>query len=348
MALGPIMLDLQGCELKQEECEILKHPLIGGIVLFSRNYESPEQIKQLITRIHAIRTPHLLVAVDHEGGPVQRFRQGFTALPPASAIGSLYNEDKKQGLNAARLMGWLMASELRCVGVDFSFAPVLDLAYGYSSVIGKRAFHKHPEVVAELAHQYMQGMREAGMPATGKHFPGHGHVKEDSHIARPVDTRDLNDLWLADLLPFERMIHFGLQAVMPAHILFEKVDVMPVGYSKIWLQEILRKQMGFQGVVFSDDLSMEGAGLRNNYTERARLALDAGCDMVLICNHPAAVIDVLKDLNIHKNPTSQARLIVMHAKHAVDVQELHKNPLWQTVVQLAGILNDSPAREMNV
>lgn len=348
MILGPIMLDIEGCTLKQDERDMLAHPLTGGVILFSRNYESVEQIKHLVDTIHAVRTPQLLVAVDHEGGPVQRFRQGFTALPPAAAIGESYRQDKKEGLNAARLMGWLMASELRCVGIDFSFAPVLDLAYGLSSVIGRRAFHKNPQAVAELAHQYMLGMRDAGMQAVGKHFPGHGHVKEDSHTTRPVDSRTLEDLWLMDLLPFERMIHFGLQAMMPAHILFETIDSKPVGYSKIWLQDILRKQLGFQGVIFSDDLSMEGADLKNSYTDRAQLALEAGCDMALICNHPVDAADALDGLQGYKNPASQARLIIMHGKHLINRSELQKNPLWQTAVNFAEKLNDSHINEMNI
>ena len=215
MPLGPVMLDLVGTSIAPDEREMMMHPQTGGVILFTRNYESPEQIRELIIEIHALRTPHLLVAVDHEGGRVQRFREGFTHIPPAAVYGKMYKADKSAAKKMAESCGWLMAAECRSVGIDLSFAPVLDLDRGVSGVIGDRSFNHNPERVAELANDFMVGMLRAGMHATGKHFPGHGSIKEDSHVSHPVDHRNLNDIMLEDIKPFERMIHFGLTAIMP-------------------------------------------------------------------------------------------------------------------------------------
>ncbi|MDH5483744.1 MAG: beta-N-acetylhexosaminidase, partial [Gammaproteobacteria bacterium] len=257
MSLGPVMLDLVGTSISPEEREMIQHPQAGGLILFSRNYESPEQITELVREVHSLRTPHLLVAVDQEGGRVQRFREGFSRIPPAATYGAIYRTNPRQARQMAETCGWLMAAECRAAGIDMSFAPVLDLGRGVSGVIGDRAFHHQPNVVAELANAWMQGMKRAGMSATGKHFPGHGSIKEDSHVAHPVDHRPLNDIMMEDILPFERMIHLGLAAVMPAHVVFPAIDDKPAGYSSRWLQEILRQQLGFQGVIFSDDLSIK-------------------------------------------------------------------------------------------
>ena len=314
MSLGPVMLDLQGLELSPEDRERLKHPLVGGVILFSRNYRSPEQVEALVRDIHSLRTPQLLVAVDHEGGRVQRFREGFTALPPIRELGRIYDENSKRAIRLAETSGWLMATELRASGVDFSFAPVLDLDRGISGVIGDRAFHSHPEAVADLAHAYMLGMHHAGMAATGKHFPGHGAVAADSHLALPVDARKLVDIQAEDMVPFERMIHYGLEGIMPAHVVFTRVDVLPAGYSSTWLRKILREQLGFQGVIFSDDLSMEGAKFVGDIVARAKMALSAGCDMVLVCNDVKAVDQVLEGLGTHDDPVSHLRLVRMHGR----------------------------------
>ncbi|MGM0595126.1 MAG: beta-N-acetylhexosaminidase, partial [Pseudomonadota bacterium] len=259
MSLGPVMLDLRGATLQDGEAELLRHPLVGGVILFSRNYENPEQLTALIDAIHAVRTPPLLVAVDHEGGRVQRFRQGFTRLPPMRRFGEIYERDRRRARQLAEQAGWVMASELRAVGVDFSFAPVLDLDYGVSAVIGDRAFHRSPEVVADLGAALMHGMQRAGMAAVGKHFPGHGAVTVDSHEAIPQDSRPLVDILAEDVRPYRSMIANGMAGVMPAHVIYTDVDPQPAGFSSYWLGEVLRSQLAFQGVIFSDDLNMEGA-----------------------------------------------------------------------------------------
>jgi beta-N-acetylhexosaminidase len=334
MSLGPVMLDLEGLELTPADRERLKHPQTGGVILFARNYESPEQLERLVAAIHAVRDPRLLVAVDHEGGRVQRFRQGFTELPPARLFGNVYDEHPKRALRLAETAGWLMASELRAVDVDFSFAPVLDLDRGVSQVIGDRAFHADPEAVAELAAAFMHGMQRAGMSATGKHFPGHGSCQADSHVALPVDERQLADLELEDLVPFERLIHYGLAGIMPAHVVYPKIDARPAGYSRFWLQEVLRRRLGFQGVIFSDDLSMEGARGAGGPVERGKAALAAGCDMVLVCNDRDAADRILEGLQAHDDPASHLRLVRMHGRHAPVRTELAAADEWREAVRL--------------
>lgn len=334
MSLGPVMLDVAGPELTPIERERLLHPLVGGVILFTRNYENPQQLEALVREIHALREPRLLVAVDHEGGRVQRFRPGFTPLPPAAVFGRLYDENKARAKRLAEACGWLMATELRSVGVDFSFAPVLDLDYGVSSVIGNRSFHRDPQVVANLAHAYMIGMTRAGMAATGKHFPGHGAVEADSHVAAPVDERRFEDIFAEDILPFERMVHYGLAGIMPAHVVYSRVDPQPAGFSRFWLQEVLRKRLQFQGVIFSDDLSMEGAKIAGGVVERARAALAAGCDVALVCNDPAAADAVLDGLGACDDPASHLRLVRMHGRGGPTRRELLADATYQGAVQM--------------
>ncbi len=348
MSLGPIMMDLAGTEISLTEQELLDNPLVGGVILFTRNFESIDQITELVAAIHAVRTPHLLVAIDHEGGRVQRFHEGFTRLPPASVFGRMYREDAGKAREYAEKAGWLLAAELRAIGVDFSFAPVLDLAHGVSGVIGDRAYHARPDIVATLAYASMHGMLRAGMHAVGKHFPGHGGVTEDSHLALPVDHRELDVLLKEDIVPFAKMIANDLSGIMPAHVIYDKVDDRPAGYSRIWLQDILRSRLRFQGVIFSDDLSMEAAGIAGGYGSRAQHALEAGCDMVLVCNHPEGVAEVVEQLQGYSNPTSQMRLIRMHGKHDTSYAELHDSYDWKQVSVMIAELDQSPWMEMDV
>ncbi|MCK5002716.1 MAG: beta-N-acetylhexosaminidase [Gammaproteobacteria bacterium] len=348
MSLGPVMMDLVGTQISDTERQLMQHPTVGGVILFTRNFESLDQITSLVSEIHSLRTPHLLISIDHEGGRVQRFHEGFTKLPPASVFGEIYKKDQDKAREYAELTGWLMAAELRAIGVDFSFAPVLDLAHGVSGVIGNRAFHSSAEIAATLAYAYMHGMSVAGMSAVGKHFPGHGGVAEDSHLALPVDHRDMATLMKADIVPFEKMIHNHLPAIMPAHVIYDQVDEKPAGYSAIWLKQILRERLKFQGVIFSDDLSMEAAGIGGNYGERALLALDAGCDMVLVCNHPEGVTEVIDALGDYSNPVSQLRLARMHGKNTINRDELMASDKWKQANQLVQTLDDSPELELDV
>lgn len=332
MTLGPLMVDLVGVTISEKEKEILQHPLVGGVILFSRNYESPEQITALTAEIHALRQPHLIIAVDHEGGRVQRFREGFSRLPPVGKLGQHFMQQPQQALKQAEITGWLMAVELRAVGVDFSFAPVLDLDYGISEVIGDRAFHRDPQAVSKLASAYIRGMKQASMAAVGKHFPGHGAVEVDSHLGLPVDSRYLEDMWQADMLPFRQLCSHTLAGIMPAHIVYEKCDSLPAGFSSYWIQEILRKRMGFQGAVISDDLSMAGAAIMGDSTARAKAALTAGCDLVLLCNNPAEVESVLDNLKCEADPLRHMRLVRLHGRHPIDRETLMASDQWKQAV----------------
>ncbi len=349
MTLGNIMIDLAGVTLSDSERDLLLHSQIGGVILFTRNFASIEQITELIGTIHALREPKLLVAIDHEGGRVQRFREGFTCLPSAQKIGALYDQDLKRAQSLAETTGWLMAAELRTVGIDFSFAPVLDLDHGVSSVIGDRAFHRSPEVVADLAHHVMKGMRRVGMQAVGKHFPGHGAVKEDSHDELPFDRRRIVDILTEDMLPFERLIRYGLAGIMPAHVVYAESGPQLAGYSPYWLGTVLRNQLGFQGAIFSDDLSMAAACVAGDCGQRARAALKAGCDMVLICNQPEGVRDAIKALDGYENLTSQVRLTRFHGHKGMGYEELQVSEAWQKAVQaIKPLLDDSHSIELSV
>jgi len=341
------MLDLRGQQLEDDECEILRHPLVGGVILFSRNYLDPDQLSGLCAGIHALRNPPLLIAVDHEGGRVQRFHEHFTALPPCRCYGEQYDINEEKGLYLSEQGGWLMAAELLAVGVDFSFAPVLDLDKGISSVIGNRAFHRHEDIATILAKRFVRGMKQAGMASVGKHYPGHGSVSQDSHHETPVDDRRYEDIAMSDLLPFERLIQAGLTAVMPAHVVYSKVDSKPAGYSSIWLQQVLRRQLGFQGVIFSDDISMEGAGVAGDYGDRVRAALNAGCDMVLICNNQQAAVKVLDELDMKPNPASQARFMRMHGRGPnLTLSDLRSSDRWKETVNSITALDRLPELEL--
>jgi beta-N-acetylhexosaminidase len=331
------MMDLRGVTLDADEAEMLKHPLVGGVILFARNYESPRQLAALTTAIHAARREHLLIGVDHEGGRVQRFRESFTRIPCMRRLGEIWNDHPQKARKLAHQVGYVLAAELRACGVDFSFAPVLDLDYGSSTVIGDRAFHRDPQAVSELAHHLMLGMKEAGMACVGKHFPGHGFVVADSHLAVPVDERSLGDIEMDDLIPFRQMTDYGMPAIMPAHVIYPKVDERPAGFSSVWLKRILRGELGYDGVIFSDDLSMEGAKVAGGVVARAQAALDAGCDMVLVCNDPEAARTVLDGLRWTMPPTSLARLARLHGKpHPPNLTQLHENAHYAEAVHAIG------------
>ena len=348
MTLGPLMVDLEGSTINETEKVLLMQPEVGGIILFSRNFESVEQITALVSEIHNLRSPQLLISVDHEGGRVQRFHEGFSRIPAAAIYARVAKNDLDKGRQLAENAGWLMAVELRACGIDFSFAPVLDLAHGLSGVIGDRAFHSKPATVATLAYAFMHGMNKAGMQAVGKHFPGHGGVIEDSHVAMPVDTRDLEELMHSDIIPFQYMIENKLAAIMPAHVIYEKVDEKPAGYSSFWINDILRQRLGFQGVIFSDDLSMEAACVAGGFGERAEAALNAGCDMALVCNHLDGAIEAAEYIKGYANPTSQLRLVRMHGEHNISWEQLKKNEHWQQISAQITALTDSPELEMDI
>ena len=346
MSLGPLMIDLEGTSLTAEERELLAHPLVGGVILFARNYADPAQLAQLAAAIHAVRSPPLIVAVDQEGGRVQRFREGFSRLPPARRIGKEFDLDPKAGLQLARTLGWLMAAELRARGVDLSFAPCVDLDYGVNEAIGDRAFHADPDAVAQLASAWMHGMRDAGMAATAKHFPGHGAVVADSHLALPVDRRPRVDLG-PELTPYRRLIANGLPAVMVAHIQFPAMDQAPASLSRYWIRDVLRGELGFQGVVFADDLSMKGAAAWGDVVSRSRQALGAGCDMLPVCNHRPSVIELLDKLDCDPQPTSSLRLVRLHGRGGAPVPaELERLPQWAQARELLARVSAPP--ELNL
>lgn len=288
---GPLMVDVGGLTLTAEDKEVLAHPWVGSVILFSRNVDTPAQIKALTDEMRAVK-PDLWIAVDQEGGRVQRFREGFTRLPAMRTFGDQYDRDPVAALSAARACGQLMASEVKAVGVDFSFAPVLDLDGGISTVIGDRAFHSAVNPAIALQRAFIEGMKAAGMMTIGKHFPGHGSVAADSHTDLPIDDRTWNEIEAYDLRPFAALAA-ELDGIMPAHVVYPQVDPLPAGFSEYWLQTVLRQQLGFKGLIFSDDLCMQGAVDIGPITERVDVALAAGCDVVLICNDRGAVMEVL-------------------------------------------------------
>jgi len=290
--LGPLLVDIAGTRLTAEDRELLRHPLVGGVILFARNCPDADSVRDLAEAVHALRTPPLLIAVDQEGGRVQRVRDGVTRLPALALIGAQWERDRAGARELARDAGWLMAAEMLALGADVSFAPVVDLG-GRSRVIGDRAFHRDPEAVAELGVAYARGMADAGMHAVAKHFPEHGGVAEDTHVERPVDRRELADLELADLRPYARLIGAGLSGVMMSHVVYPAVAPEPASLSRRWVHDILRDRYGFQGAVIADDLSMDAASVAGLVPERVRRALAAGCDLAPVCNDRAAVAALL-------------------------------------------------------
>jgi beta-N-acetylhexosaminidase len=324
---GPLMIDVAGLTLAEDERARLAHPLVGGVILFRRNFHDIGQLKALTAQIRAVRTPELLIAVDHEGGRVQRFLDGFTRLPSMRLLGQLWQRDAAAGLEMAQTVGYVLAAELRACGIDLSFTPVLDLDWERCAVIGNRSFGRDPACVAALAAALQLGLRRGGMPTCGKHFPGHGWVEGDSHHVIPRDERPLPALERDDLLPFARLIEAGLDSVMPAHVVYPAVDERAAGFSPVWLGDILRRRLGFDGVIFSDDLCMEGASAAGSVLERARSAFDAGCDVALVCNRPDLADQVLADYDWQGNPDLERRLRRMEGQGGQ-----HE---WETVVDSA-------------
>jgi beta-N-acetylhexosaminidase len=341
VSLGPLMIDLKGTAIDAEEREWLRSPLVGGVILFKRNYESREQIAELVADIHAVRQPPLLVTVDHEGGRVQRFGAPFFKLPPLRLLGHVYDEDAALGLRTAAAFGWMMAAELRAVGVDMSFAPVVDLDLGLAAVIGDRAFHSDARVVAALAERFAAGARRAGMAITAKHFPSHAGARSDSHTEFAVDRRTYDEI-ANDLVPYRKLIANGLQAVMMAHVSFPQIDPTPASLSEWWIRRQLRERLGFTGAVVSDDLSMVGASVVGPVPERARRALEAGCDLVLLCNAPADIPATLESLEGYVNPSSQLRLTRLHGRGGMSWDALRESKEWRKAHDLLQPLCERP------
>ena len=342
MSLGPVMLDVVGTELTADDIRRLQHPLVGGVILFARNFEHGAQLKALTASIHKVRQPPLLIAVDHEGGRVQRFREGFTKIPPMREFGKIWDKDRKKAMALAVEAGWILAAELRAHGVDFSFTPILDMDYGDSLVIGDRAFHLDPRAINELAFSLMQGLKKGGMAAVGKHFPGHGYVVADSHVSIPVDEREFDQIAQNDMQPFIHMIDEGLLAIMPAHVIYPKVDDKPAGFSTKWLQKVLRERLGFNGAIFSDDLSMEGATVGGDVTTRSLAALHAGCDMILLCNRPDLADELLENLVWKMSAQSIIRLTRMHGgHHPQSITQLRESGVFADAVKRVAMVGQS-------
>lgn len=339
------MIDVAGASLTSEERRRLASPLVGGVILFARNFTERAQLESLVAEIHALRQPSLLVAVDQEGGRVQRFREPFFRLPAPRSLGHLYDEDAAAGLATARAFGWLMAAELRAVGVDISFAPVVDLDLGLAEVIGDRALHRRAQAVSRLARAYVAGMAAAGMAATAKHFPSHAGMASDSHTELAEDRRDYDEL-LPDLVPYRDLVAAGLHAIMVAHVAFPRLDPLPASLSPWWIGDQLRRELGFQGAVVSDDVSMAGAAAAGGAPARVRKALDAGADLVLLCNAPDDVPAVLASLEGYVNPAAQLRLMRLRGGRSPGWDALHASADWRSARAALEALLKRPSLEL--
>lgn len=345
MSLGPLMIDLRGTGLAPDERAWLASPAVGGVILFKRNFEDIEQLRSLVAGIHALRSPPLLVAVDQEGGRVQRFGAPFTELPPLRSLGHLYDRDRAAALTAAQAFGWLMGAELRAVGVDLSFAPVVDLDLGLAEVIGDRALHPDARAVAELAAGLLTGAARAGIACVAKHFPTHAGARADSHTELAVDRRPFAEL-LDDLEPYRHLIANGLHAIMIAHVSFPDVDPQPASLSAWWIGSQLRGELGFSGAAVSDDMSMRGASIAGSAAQRVRNALDAGCDLVLLCNAPGDVPAVLDELRDYMNPPAQLRLMRLRGTGGTAWDELRESVAWQQARDAVAGLVSRPTLEL--
>jgi len=310
MTLGPIIVSIEGKKLSEDDRNTLRHDLIGGVILFSENYKNREQLMELVRSIKTVKSPELIVCVDQEGGRVQRFRQGFYKLPSFNELGSIYNQTKEEGLRASFLAAQVTALELMDVGIDFSFSPVIDIDHGLSDIIGDRSFHSNPEIVAELSNSYINGLKSIGMKAVVKHFPGHGGVTLDSHIVKPIDERSLDDLG-NDLIPFQSLFNKDVSAIMTAHICFPSIDTSMVTFSEYWLNDLLRQKFQFQGLVFSDDLSMAATEEVGLMGERINLALSSGCDVVICCHMKDQMDLIIESVQSHHKKSFDSKLEVM-------------------------------------
>lgn len=341
------MLDIEGVGLTPADRRLLREPAVGGVILFDRNYESPGQVAALVAEMRSLRSPPLLIAVDHEGGRVQRFRAGFTRIPAMRQVGHAYDRDPDDGLDLARMTGWLIAAELRAAGIDVCFAPCVDLDWGVSEVIGDRAFHSDADAVGELAAEFSRGLREAGMAAVAKHFPGHGAVFADSHLQLPVDRREYGDV-LDDIRPYDKLIGNGLIAgVMLAHVVYREMDELPAGFSRYWIQNELRSRLGFGGAVFCDDLSMQATTAYGTMPRRATRALEAGCDMVLVCNDRAAAEQAVEALGGWSNPLSLVRLARLHGTRHLPRDTLRAGEEWQRASAALALWNERPQLKLD-
>lgn len=341
------MLDVEGVALTPADRDLLREPAVGGVILFTRNYESPEQIADLVSEIRALRSPPLLIAVDHEGGRVQRFREGFSPIPAMRHLGIEYDQDPESATGLARQAGWLIASELRAAGIDLCFAPCVDLDWGVSEIIGDRSFHRKPDAVADLAAAFSRGLRSAGMAAVAKHFPGHGAVVADSHLALPVDRREYGDV-LDDMRPYERLISSGhIAGVMLAHVVYREMDELPAGFSNYWIERELRTRLGFGGAVFCDDLSMKATDAYGSMRRRSQRALEAGCDMILVCNDRRAAEQAVLSLADYSNPLSLVRLARLHGTSHELRETLRASELWQQANAALARWTERPKLELD-
>ena len=340
MTLGPIMLDVEGTTLNADDKRRLLHPLTGGVILFTRNFSSYQQLTELTAEIHALRSPSLLIAIDHEGGRVQRFKEDFTRLPAMRELGKIWDTNPNRAQHLTQQVGYVLAAELNACGIDLSFTPVLDIDHGKSFVIGDRAFHRDPQVIAKLAHYLMLGLKLGGLMAVGKHFPGHGYIQADSHLEKSVDDRPYVDIEMDDMVSFKQMIDFGLTGIMSSHVIYPRIDQKPASFSNVWLKDVLRQELQFDGCIFSDDLSMLGTEHLGNIVVRTKAALNAGCDMVLVCNNPQSLDQLLAELEWDTSAVSMARIARMHGKwqHPVSIIKLRENPDYiKAIKEIGGI-----------
>ena len=347
MTLGNVMLDIEGTELTPSDRRLLRSPAVGGLILFARNYVSPEQIADLVAEVRGLRKPSLLIAVDHEGGRVQRFREGFTAIPPMRSLGLHYRRDPDEARALAETVGWIIGRELRSVGVDLSFSPCVDLDWGVNAAIGDRSFHRRPAVVTDLATRYSRGLARAGMAAVAKHFPGHGAVVADSHESLPIDRREPGEL-LDDIEPFHALIRRrAVAGIMLSHVLYAEIDNLPASLSAAWISQELRGRLNFDGAVFSDDMSMKATGRFGSMAERCRRALDAGTDMVVVCNDREAARSAVGSLEGYSNPPSLVRLARLHGGQTETYTRLRDDGDWQSAVERLTLWTERPVLELD-